>query len=131
MGHNRLNLNTHFVNYSFLNKVKIPFDLSAKGFPEFCLCVDLVISLVMCACVHTYTCLFVSFRCMESVRYLPTSTLESNFKATPALFAKVDRWSQYDSSRIFFFHLITQRHIYKVTVTESVYFVGTVNVSEV
>lgn len=34
---------------------------------------------------------FVYFRCMESVKYLPMFTLKSNYKATPVQFVKVDQ----------------------------------------
>ncbi len=65
--------------------------------------------------VNTYIGVFVSFRPMESVRYRPTLTLKSNFKATPVHFVKVDRWSHLDSSGTFFIHLIPQKHMLKVS----------------
>lgn len=81
-----------------------------KRTPQISLFVDLVVSLALYACVYTYTCVFVSSRCMESVRYLPTLTLKSNFETTLVYFVKVDQWSCLDSSGIFFFFFIHLIH---------------------
>lgn len=62
---------------------------------------------------------FASFRCMGSVRYLSTSTLKSNSKATPVHFVKVDRWSHLDSSGIFFHSFDEHKNTFIVPVIES------------
>lgn len=61
-------------------------------------------------CYHE-CCVFVSFRCMESVRYLFTLTHRSNFKASPAQYVKVDRWLV---NCVFCIHLPNHRNKYEV-----------------
>lgn len=71
-------------------------------------------------CVFSYCInVFVYFRCMESVKYLPMFTLKSNYKATPVQFVKVD---QSITETLLYFcqlHCIKQKIIYSVLATES------------
>lgn len=63
----------------------------------------LVISVDICA--FLYVRMFMSFRHMESVRYLPTLTLKSNCKTIPVHFVKVDQ------GNLDFFHSLNYRKI--------------------
>lgn len=71
-------------------------------------------------CVFSYCInVFVYFRCMESVKYLPMFTLKSNYKATPVQFVKVDQSITETLLCFCQLHCIKQKIIYSVLATES------------